>query len=163
MGIAFVHGASTILCVHVTAIPPVETILWLFKNMFVTNAKPEIVTYIDLPVSKAVFDHCVSCGKACTDLPDLPFTGYMQASATISRECLIKWLDIQWEPVGSKLNSNDAYRKDFLEPNDATAAAYVYFPVHGVANLKKVGRNAKRGGPRPTAQGSHGKPLTAIR
>ena len=115
--------------------------------MFLTNETPKIVTYIDLRVSKAVFDLCVSCGKACTDLPDLPFTGYMQASATTSRECLIKWLDIQWEPVGSKLNSNDAYREGFLEPDDATAAAFVYFPVHGVANLKKGGRNAKRGGP----------------
>ena len=68
--------------------------------MFMIKEKPDCVVYIHLRVSRAAFDNCVSCGKASTPLPDLPFTGYMQANGTIEQKLLIKWLNIQWDPVG---------------------------------------------------------------
>ena len=115
--------------------------------MFKIQEKPECVVYIHLRVSRAAFDNCVSCGKASAPLPDLPFTGYMQANDTIELNRLIKWLEIQWDPVGGKLISDDSYRKDFLEPSQQTAAAFVYFRVHGVPAVGKGGRKANSGAP----------------
>ena len=118
--------------------------------MFRPQEKPECVIYIHLRVSRAAFDNCVSCGKASAPLPDLPFTGYMQANSAMELNRLIKWLNIQWDPVGGKLNSHDPYRKDFLEPSQDTAAAFVFFRVHGVPAVGKGGGNsgkAKSGGP----------------
>ena len=74
----------------------------------------------------------------------------MQANDTIELNRLIKWLEIQWDPVGGKLISDDSYRKDFLEPSQDTAAAFVFFRVHGVPAVGKGGGNsgkAKSGGP----------------
>ena len=130
-----------------TTINPEDIILSLFKNMFMIKEKPDCVVYIHLRVSRAAFDNCVSCGKASAPLPDLPFTGYMQANDTIQLNRLIQWLDINWDSVGGKLISHDPYRKDFLEPSQETAAAFVYFRVHGVPALEKGGRKAKGGGP----------------
>ncbi len=121
-----------------TTINPEEVILSLFKNLF------RIQENIHLRVSRAAFDNCVSCGKAGAPLPDLPFTGYMQADSAIERNRLNKWLDIQWNAVGSSLRSHCPYREDFLEPSQETAAAFVYFPVHGVAANAKCGRKATR-------------------
>ena len=129
-----------------TTINPVDIILNLFQNLFLTQGKPECVVYIHLRVSRAAFDNCVSCGKASVALPDLPFTGYMQANTIIERNLLIKWVDIEWDPVGGKLSSHGPYREDFLEPSQETAAAFVYFRVHGVAAVGKGGRKAKGGG-----------------
>ncbi len=54
------------------------------------------------------FYHCVSCGRAGVALPDLPFTGYIQAKPTVglSLSILQRWLDAMWTPVGSKLCYN---------------------------------------------------------
>jgi hypothetical protein len=41
-------------------------------------------------VSRSAFDNCVSCGKAHDPLPDLPFTGYMQAAHAIDLRRLKK-------------------------------------------------------------------------
>ena len=90
-----------------TAINPEDTILSLFKNMFMIKEKPDCVVYIHLRVSRAAFDNCVSCGKASAPLPDLPFTGYMQANGTIEQKLLIKWSNIQWDPVGGSLMTNN--------------------------------------------------------
>ena len=130
-----------------TTINPEDIILSLLKNMFKIQEKPECVIYIHLRVSRAAFDNCVSCGKASTPLPDLPFTGYMQADSAMELNRLIKWLNIQWDPVGGSLRSHGPYREDFLEPSLETAAAFVYFPVHGVAAVAKSGRRPKSGGP----------------
>ena len=115
--------------------------------MFRPQERPECVIYIHLRVSRAAFDNCVSCGKAGVPLPDLPFTGYMQTDSAMELNRLIKWLNIQWDPVGSSLRSHGPYREDFLEPSQETAAAFVYFPVHGVAAVGKCGRKGKNGGP----------------
>jgi hypothetical protein len=98
---------------------------------------PDCVVYIHLRVSRPAFDNCVSCGKAQDPLPDPPFTGYMQAAQAIDLQRLNKWFDVTWDPVGAKLSSHGPYRRDILHPDHATAAAYVYFPVHGVAALGK--------------------------
>ena len=125
-----------------TTINPEDIILSLFKNLFRPQEKPECVIYIHLRVSRAAFDNCVSCRKASAPLPNLPFTGYMQANDTIELNRLIKWMKIQWDPVGGKLNSHDPYRKDFLEPSQDTA--FVYFRVHGVPAVGKGGGNSKK-------------------
>ena len=126
---------------------PTDIILKLFQDMFLTQEKPASVTYIHLRVSRAAFDHCVSCGKAQTQLPDLPFTGYLQANDTIDRQRLTKWLDMTWDAVGEQLRSHGPYRADYLEPSHATAAAFVYFCVHGTAAVQRAGRKPKGGGP----------------
>ncbi len=45
---------------------------------------PQSVFYIHLPVSRAAFDHCIACGRSGTALPNLPFTGFIQASGDAS-------------------------------------------------------------------------------
>jgi hypothetical protein len=81
----------------------------------------------------------------------------MQANAAIERKRLIKSLEIQWDPVGGKLNSHDPNRKDFLDPSQETAAAFVYFRVHagGVPAVGKGGRKTKRGGPHKAPAENH--------
>ncbi len=56
--------------------------------MLLTHGKPDCVVYIHLRVSRSAFDSCVSCGKAQAPLPDLPFTGYMQAAQAMYLERL---------------------------------------------------------------------------
>ena len=126
---------------------PWYAIRYLFQRLILTDRKPECVVYIHLRVSRAAFDNCVSCGKACAPLPDLPFTGYMQADSAVDLSRLSSWLDFTWEPVGSKLSSHPPYQEDFEKPDSATAAAFVYYPLHGVAALGKGGRRAKGGAP----------------
>jgi hypothetical protein len=108
--------------------------------MLLIDGMPDCVVYIHLRVSRSAFDSCVSCGKAQAPLPDLPFTGYMQAAQAIDLQRLKKWFDMKWDPVGAKLGSHGLYLRDFLHPDRATVAAYVYFSVHGVAALGKGGR-----------------------
>jgi hypothetical protein len=125
---------------------PEDTILRLFQDMLLTDGMPDCVVYIHLRVSRSAFDSCVSCGKAQAPLPDLPFTGYMQAAQAIDLQRLKKWFDMKWDPVGAKLGSHGPYLRDFLHPDRATAAAYVCFSVHGVAALGKGGRPPQRRG-----------------
>ena len=73
----------------------------LLQDMLVNDGKPECVVYIHLRVSRFAFDNCVSCGKEGRPLPDLPFTGYMQAKATIDLQRLEKWFAMTWVPVGA--------------------------------------------------------------
>jgi hypothetical protein len=65
---------------------------------------PQTVFYIHLRVSRAAFDRCVACGSSGTALPNLPFTGFIQAGSTVpSRLSLLQaWFDAVWTPVGSK-------------------------------------------------------------
>ena len=130
-----------------TTINPEDVILSLFQNLFKIQEKPECVVYIHLRVTREAFDDCVSCGKAGVPLPDLPYAGYMQANSAIQLNRLIQWLDIQWDPIGGSLRSHSPYRKDFLDPNQMTAVAFVYFPVHGIAAVGKCGRKSKSGVP----------------
>jgi hypothetical protein len=76
----------------------------------------------------------------------------MQAAQAIDLQRLKKLFDMMWDPVGAKLSSHGPYRRDFLHPDHATAAAYVYFPMHGVAALGKFGK----GGRTPQHRGAQG-------
>jgi hypothetical protein len=77
---------------------------------------PQTVLYIHLRVSRAAFDRCVACGRSGTALPNLPFTGFIQAGSTVRLSLLQAWLDAVWTPVGSKfkLCSAPLYRNEFM-------------------------------------------------
>lgn len=127
-----------------SSIDPWDIILGQFRKLFMTAKMPDCITYIHLRVSRAAFENCVWSGRNGASLPDLPFTGYIQAKDAIDQSRLSSWLDVQWNPVGAKLIAHAPYRDDFLaNSEDATAAAFVYFPVHGVAALAKGGRRPK--------------------
>ena len=129
------------------SINPWDIIKRQFDKLFKTHKRPECVVYIDLRVSRSAFDNCVSCGRAGAPLPDLPFGGYIQAGTTVGLSILQKWLDAKWTPLGCKLCSSKQYREEFIAPDDSTAAAFVYFLVHGNAALETGGRPSK--GKRP--------------
>ena len=93
------------------------------------NDGPQAVAYIHLRVSRADYDRCVACGRSGTALPNLPFTGFIQAKSAVRQSLLQAWLDAVWTPVCSKLCSDPQYRREFMEPTDA--AAFVYFLVRG--------------------------------
>ena len=127
-----------------STIDPFVLIKSLFDNLF--KQGPEPVIYIHLRVSRAAYDLCVACGKnGAAALPDLPFTGFIQASSTVSQSILRQWLDALWTPVGSKLREDPQYQDEFLEPDHA---AFVYFLVLGEPALGTGGR--KRRNPKAT-------------
>ena len=127
-----------------STIDPFVLIKSLFDNLF--KQGPEPVIYIHLRVSRAAYDLCVACGKnGAAALPDLPFTGFIQASSTVSLSILQPWLDALWTPVGSKLRCDPQYKDEFLEPDHA---AFVYFLVLGEPALGTGGR--KRRNPKAT-------------
>ena len=115
-----------------------------FQKLFMTDKRPYCISYIHLRVAQAAFENCVWSGSNGAPLPDLPFTGYIQAKNAIDQSRLRSWLDAQWDPVGGRLISHLPYRDFFLATsNDATAAAFVYFLVHGIAALGRGGRRPK--------------------
>jgi hypothetical protein len=126
-----------------SSIGPWDLIKRMLDELF--RDGPQSVFYIHLRVSRAAFDHCVACGRSGTALPNLPFTGFIQASAAIRPNLLQAWLDAVWTPVGSKLCSAPQYRNEFMDPPDA--AAFVYFLVRGNPALEKAGRKRRQ----PTA------------
>ena len=144
------HPASTI--------DPFVLFTSLFDNLF--KQGPETVIYIHLRVSRTAYEHCVSCGKTGAALPALPFTGFIQASSTVSPSILRAWLDATWTPVGSKLRCDQQYQDEFLVPHDA---AFVYFLVRGEPALGAGGRGRRKPkapnatfDPRVLAPGLHG-------
>ena len=126
-----------------SSIDPWDFIKSMLDDLF--KHGPRTVVYIHLRVSRADFDRCVACGRSGTALPNLPFTGFIQAKSTVRQSLLQAWLDAVWTPVGSKLCSNPQYRREFMEPTDA--AAFVYFLVRGKPALEKAGRKRRQ----PTA------------
>ncbi len=52
---------------------------------------PQTVVYIHLRVSRADFDRCVACERSGTALPNLPFTGFIQAGSTVRLSLLQAW------------------------------------------------------------------------
>jgi hypothetical protein len=126
-----------------SSIGPWDLIKRMLDELF--RDGPQSVFYIHLRVSRAAFDHCVACGRSGTALPNLPFTGFIQASSAIRPNLLQAWLDAVWTPVGSKLCSAPQYRNEFMDPPDA--AAFVYFLVRGNPALEKAGRKRRQ----PTA------------
>ena len=122
-----------------STIDPFVLIKSLFDNLF--KQGPEPVIYIHLRVSRAAYDLCVACGKnGAAALPDLPFTGFIQAKSLVGLSCLQPWLDALWTSVGSKLRCDPQYKDEFLEPDDA---AFVYFLVLGKPALGTGGRGRR--------------------
>ena len=126
-----------------SSIDPWDFIKSMLDDLF--KHGPLTVVYIHLRVSRADFDRCVACGRSGTALPNLPFTGFMQATSTVRQSLLRVWLDAIWTPVGSKLCSDPQYRREFMEPTDA--APFLYFLVCGNPALEKGGRGRKRSQP----------------
>ena len=62
-----------------SSIDPWDFIKRMLDDLF--NDGPPAVAYIHLRVSRADYDRCVACGRSGTALPNLPFTGFMQAVA----------------------------------------------------------------------------------
>ncbi len=129
---------------RIRSIDPWDIIKLLFIDIF--KQGPEAVSYIHLRVSREAFDHCVACGRSGSALPNLPFSGFIQAKSAVRKTILQTWLNAIWTPVGSKLSSAPQYRDEFMEP---THAAFVYFLVHGVPALGTAGR--RRRSRQPTA------------
>ena len=75
-----------------STIDPFLLIKSLFDKLFKDGPAP--VVYVHLRVSRAAYDLCVACEKhGAAALPDLPFTGFIQASSTVSPSILRAWLD----------------------------------------------------------------------
>ena len=125
-----------------SSIDPWDFIKRMFHDLF--KQGPATVFYIHLRVSRQAFDHCVACGKSGSALPDLPFSGFIQATSTVRKTILQRWLDAIWTPVGSKLCSDPQYRKEFMEPAAETAAAFVHFLVRGEPALGVARRKRKQ-------------------
>ena len=123
-----------------SSIDPWDFIKSMFDELF--KLGPPTVVYIHLRVSRAAFDHCVACGRSVTALPNLPFTGFIQASNAVHLSRLQEWLDAVWTPVGSKLCSAPQYQNEFMNPPDA--AAWLYFLVRGKPALEKGGRKRRQ-------------------
>ena len=115
----------------------------LFNTWLMKNSKPDCVTYIVLRVVRATVDDCVSKARACASLPDLPFEGYIQAPNKVDRARLTTWFHAKWEPVKGRLDNHQAYARDFLQPNQATVAAHMYFTLCGRAPTNIGGRPRK--------------------
>jgi hypothetical protein len=128
------------------SIDPRDIINHMFIDLFKQGPDPAAVSYIHLRVSREAFDHCVACGRSGSALPNLPFTGFIQAKSAVRKTILQTWLNAFWTPVGSKLSSAPQYRDEFMEP---THAAFVYFLVRGVPALGTAGR--RRRSMHPTA------------
>jgi hypothetical protein len=127
----------------IISIDPWDFIKSMLDELFIVfKLSPPTVVYFHLRVSRAAFDHCVACGRSFTALPNLPFTGFIQASNTVHLSRLQAWLDAVWTPVGSKLCSDPQYRIEFMDPPDA--AAWVYFLVRGKPALEKGGRKRRQ-------------------
>ena len=143
-----------------SSIDPWDFIKHMFHDLF--EQGPATVSYIHLRVSRQAFDHCVACGKSGSALPDLPFSGFIQATSAVRKTILQRWLDAIWTPVGSKLCSDPHYQKEFMEPAAKTAAAFVHFLVRGEPALGVGGRGRKRKQPKDPAPPPAHDPAPAI-
>ena len=94
-----------------SSIDPWDFIKRMLDDLF--NDGPPAVAYIHLRVSRADYDRCVACGRSGTALPNLPFTGFIQAKSAVRQSLLQAWLDAVWTPVGSKLCSDQRYQREF--------------------------------------------------
>jgi hypothetical protein len=118
----------------------------MFHELF--KQGPESVVYIHLRVSREALDHCVACGRSGSPLPNLSFSGFIQATSTVRKTILQRCLYAIWTPVGSKLCSYPQHNKEFMELTAKTAAAFVNFLVRGKPALETGG---KRRQPTPPA------------
>ena len=118
-----------------------------FEKLFMTDQRSACVFCIDLRVSRAEIDVCVSSWRACALLPDLPIQSYIQANDTVELSCLSLLLNATWEPVGYKLIPYAHFYRRLPQIQPYYQARFVYFPVHGVPALGKGGRPPKAAPP----------------
>jgi hypothetical protein len=72
---------EAVLWLQTSSIDPWDFIKLMFIDLF--KQGPEAVFYIHLRVSREAFNHCVACGRSDSALPDLPFSGFIQATSTV--------------------------------------------------------------------------------
>jgi hypothetical protein len=70
-----------------SSIGPWDFIKSMFDELFKNG--PQNVFYVHLRVSRPAFDRCVACGRSGTALPNLPFTGFIQAGSTVRLSLLV--------------------------------------------------------------------------
>ncbi len=126
----------------VTANDPHAVLEQIFRSLILTTL-PAQVAFIQLRVPRAAFEQCISNSRANNYMPDLPFEGYIQAPDKIHRSQLMSWFDATWEPVKGKLNAHGPFMLGFHNPVPATAAAFVYFHMHGAPALGRGGQPRK--------------------
>ena len=126
----------------VAANDPHAVLEQIFRSLILTKL-PAQVAFIQLRVPRAAFEQCVSNSRANNHMPDLPFEGYIQAPNMIDRVRLTAWFDATWERVIGKLNAHDHFMLGFHNPVPATAAAFVYFHMHGAPALGRGGQPRK--------------------
>jgi hypothetical protein len=123
----------------VAANDPHAVLEQIFRSLILTTL-PAQVAFIQLRVPRAAFEQCVSNSRANNHMPDLPFEGYIQAPNMIDRVRLTAWFDATWERVIGKLNAHGPFMLGFHNPVPATAAAFVYFQMHGAPALGRGGQ-----------------------
>ncbi len=93
----------------------------------------QIVFYIhcESPVRLSIVVSHGGLGRSGTALPNLPFTGFIQARSTVRLSLLQSWLDAVWTPVCSKLCSAPQYRNEFMDLPEGpkTKARSTPFPL----------------------------------
>jgi hypothetical protein len=105
-----------------SSIDPLDFIKRMFHDLF--KQGPATVFYIHLRVSRQAFDHCVACGMSGSALPNLPFSGFIQATSTVRKTILQRLLDAIWTPVDSKLCSDPQYQKEFMDLSSHNSSGF---------------------------------------
>ncbi len=78
---------------------------------------------------------CVAHTTAKTDLPAIPFEGFMQSSRGLDSDRVNNWFNAKWTPVRGKLTQCIANQDKFCDCNEA----YEYSLVHGKPAVRKGG------------------------
>jgi hypothetical protein len=148
----FTHTLHTPLEQHATRVSaatnvePYDVLKQLFQSLILSTRLPSNAKVIQLRVTPEKPLMCLSpMQEQNNPLSDLPFDGYIQSSQNkLDRDSLKSWIDATWEQVDGKLNAHPAFLNGFLKPDDATAAAYVYyFQMLGEPAVSTGGRPPK--------------------
>jgi hypothetical protein len=146
----FTHTLHTRLEQHATRVSaatnvePYNVLKQLFQSLILSTRLPEDVKFIQLRVPRVAFTVFESNARAGTPLPDLHFDGYIQSGKNkLDRDRLKSWIDAAWERVDGKLKAHTPFLSGFLKPDDATAAAHLYFQLLGKPALSTGGRPPK--------------------
>ena len=138
----FTHILHTPLQQHATRVSaatnvdPYDVLKQLFQSLILSTRLPSnAIKCQSHPVAchtREGFDVFESNARANNPLSDLPFDGYIQSSQNkLDQDSLKSWIDATWERVKGRLNTHPPFLSGFLNLDDATAAAYVYFQLLG--------------------------------
>ena len=146
----FTHALHTRLEQHATRVSaatnvePYDVLKQLFQSLILSTRLPPDVKFIQLRVPRVAFTGFESNARTGTPLPDLHFDGYIQTEKNkLDLDRLKSWIDATWERVKCRLNTHPPFLSGFLNLDDATAAAYVYFQLLGKPALSTGGRQHK--------------------